>query len=129
MKMIDELAENNTKKELLEMAEEEGADANTGMTKAEIAKAIVENQLGGAIDEDAEVTEDVEEEELDPFSEDSEVVRFTGRNASFNFGGKVFTKKSPFAVMTVQEADHAVRTWPNKFRPATKTEVADWYGV
>ncbi len=129
MNIIEKLVADNSKDELLALVEEEDVEGNYSHSdnKDVIARAIAENRLGGPIDEEKEPVE--EEEQLDPTDDSNEVVKFIGKNASFGVAGQSFSRQHPFAVFDADKAQHMFNTWPDKFRPASKKEVKDYYEV
>ena len=129
-----------TKKELIEAAEYFGADYAASDSKQDIVDAIEE--AGGTwelyqeslpAEEEPEPVVEAEEQpepadEEEPLDEeepeDVVLVRFIGRNRSYQTGKWTFSQTSPFALMTKPEYDALDRF---KFREATKSEAEEFY--
>lgn len=133
-----------TKKELIEAADYYSVDIDPSDNKQEIADALEASgvtfdqwEADHAPEEEVtreapEVTESpaVESEEApepaddEPVAEDMVLVRFIGRNRSYQVGKWAFSPQKPFALMTKPEYDSLDRF---KFREATKSEAAEFY--
>lgn len=125
MSRINDLVENNTKSELLAEAADLDLELSDSLTKKEIAEAIVRFEAGVSEDVEIEEPKPVEKKKVDP--SDLQLVKFTGQNAVLQVGEYSFTRENPFLAVPSRMAQHVYSTWPNKFRPATPTEVQEYY--
>ena len=124
-----------SKKELVEAAEYYGAEFSANDSKQQITDALEEagvtwelyQENFGEQPEPAVESEEQPEpaEETEPeVEEDVVLVRFIGRNRSYQIGKWSFSQTSPFALMTKPEYDALDRF---KFREATKSEAEEFY--
>ena len=124
------------KKELVEAAEYYSVDIESNDTKQEITDALEESgvtfeqyETDFALEPEEEPEaetprSDPEPEPEDEPAEDMVLVRFIGRNRSYQTGKFAFSPQRPFALMTKAEFDSLDRF---KFREATKSEAAEFY--
>lgn len=97
--------------------------------KPEPTAITTDDLKGGEADEEA--GDDTEEEpvEEEPVkeqkSDDRVLIRFTGRQRSYQVAGLKFDQRKPFALVSREKANQLD---PRIFREATKAEAAEFYG-
>jgi hypothetical protein len=130
--MIQELLNNNTRVELIDMATEFGLPI--WGKKKDIAKRIVRFELGANVEETVKV-EDVNNEvidEEDPKTKEEAVsrglviVKMERNNSMYQAIGRTFSRNHPFAAVTEDEANHLIENIKG-FRMATPREVERFY--
>lgn len=123
---IKELVDENSKDELVELAEEYELD--TSGNKPDIADRIARFEAGvpQKVEEEAKdepVDEPVAEE---PVEEPLVLVKMERLNASYTVGGVTFTQKNPYRVLPESRAFHLIEN-VDGFREANRREVENYY--
>lgn len=127
------------KDELKAVGDMFGSDLKSSMSKAEQLKVLEEDGVTVAMyntvvresEEDDELQVENEHESLpeapEPDDEDVTVLKMTRKNASYEIRGYRFTRANPFALVRDGDVDVLVEK-VGGFRPATKKELAEFYG-
>lgn len=120
-------------------------DLETGMKKADILKELSEMgvtaQMYNALLVDTEDEPEapvelaplddtpLEEEEKEPEvdEESSQVLKMTRKNGTYEIRGYKFTRQHPYAIVNDEDAEFLIET--GGFRPASKKEIQEFYGL
>jgi hypothetical protein len=96
-----------------------------GKNKNEIVDDIIRFEVGVPAET---VIEEVVEQKSVKEEGPLHLVKFTGLNATFQVGKYTFSVTHPFLAVPERVANHVYKTWPKLFRPATPSEVQEYYG-
>lgn len=122
MSAVDNLVDSNSKAELVALAEEYELD--TEGTKADIAERIVKFETG--VPDTAVIEEPEPEPEPEPDS-DVTLVKYKGKSRWYEVGKRRFSVDKPFVVVPESVADDLFERFPDKFQPASRKEVQEFY--
>src|SRR4051812_44198765 len=125
------------KDELKAVGDMFGSDLKSSMSKADQIKLLEEdgvtvslyNQMLSESEDHQEDEEELSERVSAPALDDEDVtvLKMTRKNASYEIRGYRFTRNNPFALVRDDDVDTLVEK-VGGFRPATKRELAEFYG-
>ncbi|MCA1799836.1 MAG: SAP domain-containing protein [Actinobacteria bacterium] len=124
MPTVQELVDDNSKAELVELAEE--YELSTDGNKSDIAERIFKFETG------VPATAEVSEPELEPEPEEVDeaeltLLRYAGKALIYETHGYRFGRETPFRLVKDEVAEKLFESAPKLFRPASKKEVENFY--